>query len=230
MSRERIRTYLKQTPLVGPLAKLALRVYRRITFPGSGRYWEGRYAGGGTSGAGSYDEQGRGKAALLNRFVKEHHIRSVIEFGSGDGAQLALAEYPEYLGLDVSRTAIELCRERFRDDPAKRFFIQDGSLNLSGDPNFRAELALSLDVVYHLIEDPVFERYMRQLFGAAERFVIIYSTDEETGSRAPHVRHRAFSRWVEENIPGWRLTEKLSGEGPPPPDGPPVGFFVYGKA
>src|SRR5262249_56626361 len=116
---------------------------------------------------------------------------SVIEFGSGDGNQLALARYPQYLGFDVSERAVETCRERFRDDTSKRFALLN---DYAGE---RAELSLSLDVVYHLIEDDVFDSHLRSVFGAADRFVIVYSTntDEQSPLQRAHVRHRRFSAW-----------------------------------
>jgi hypothetical protein len=36
---------------------------------------------------------------------------------------------------------------------------------------FRAELGLSLEVIFHLVEDDVFDVYMRHLFASATRFV-----------------------------------------------------------
>ncbi len=56
-------------------------------FPGSQDYWVKRYAKGGNSGPGSYSELAKFKASVLNAFVREHGIQSVIEFGCGDGNQ-----------------------------------------------------------------------------------------------------------------------------------------------
>jgi hypothetical protein len=56
------------------------------------------------------------------------------------------------------------------------------------------------DVLYHLIEDTVFDSYMRRLFGSAKFFVMIYSTDHDY-RQAAHVRHRKFTSWVKENAP-----------------------------
>ena len=89
---------------------------QRIGFRGSARYWERNYARGGTSGPGSYNALAEAKAAFLNDFVRTRQVRSVIEFGCGDGHQLSLADYPAYIGLDVSRSAIELCKRRFAGD------------------------------------------------------------------------------------------------------------------
>ena len=145
----------------------------------------------------------------MNRFVSENEIASVIEFGSGDGAQLKLADYPNYIGVDVSRTAIETTREVFVSDPAKRFVHSDEL-----EPDHIADLSLSLDVVYHLVEDSVFERYMDQLFNSSQRFVIVYSSNIARASNSVHVRHRKFTEWVESHRPDFRLTKVLKNPHP----------------
>jgi len=186
---------------------------QRIGFGGSASFWEQRYAGGGWSGPGSYGQLARGKAEFLNAFVREHSIGSVIEFGCGDGNQLSLASYPRYIGLDVSKSAIELCIRRFADDGAKSFFLYSGSSFLDRGGLLSAELALSLDVVYHLTEDSVFETYMRHLFAAGRRYVIVYATNGVIRDDAPHVTHRKFSFWVDANMPEWRLKRVCKGPG-----------------
>ena len=47
----------------------------------------------------------------------------------------------------------------------------------------KADLSLSLDVIYHLVEDDVFEYYMRTLFEASNGYVIIYASDSDDGQR-----------------------------------------------
>ena len=75
------------------------------------------------------------------------------------------------------------------------------------------DLALSLDVIYHLVEDDVYENYMAQLFQASQRFVIIYSSNSDsvtTPTHVHHVRHREFTRWVAEERPdSWRLIKRI---------------------
>jgi len=166
----------------------------------SAGYWESRYRQGGNSGAGSYGHLARFKAEIVNAFVREHAITSVIEFGSGDGAQLALAEYPSYVGVDVSPTAVALCRQRFAADSTKQFHLAGGSAHDLDT----AELALSLDVVFHLVEDMAFDVYMHDLFGHARRFVIIYACDKDEATQDAHVRHRKFTDWIARNTDGWQ--------------------------
>ena len=95
-------TVVRRLPGVGG----ALSARRNRHFEGSQEYWERRYAGGGTSGAGSAGRLAAFKAQFLNDFVRAHDVTSVVEFGCGDGNQLALAAYPRYLGLDVSPASL----------------------------------------------------------------------------------------------------------------------------
>jgi SAM-dependent methyltransferase len=181
------------------------RLRQRPPFPGSEAYWRTRYQSGRDSGRGSRGELAAFKAEFLNGFVAEHQIASVIELGCGDGQQLELARYPSYFGLDVSAEALRLCRERFREDPTKRFGL---ATELDGEG---ADLALSLDVVYHLVEDSTFESYMERLFDAGRRFAIVYSSnrDRQPGDGPAHVRHRRFTDWVEAERPDFRLARRI---------------------
>ncbi len=207
----RIPQIVGAIPLVGTLAKAVAAMVRSPFFRGSIDYWEKRYTKGGTSGSGSFGESARFKAEVLNDFVKKHQIQSIIEFGCGDGNQLALADYPDYIGLDVSKAAVELCKKRFESDPKKSFFLYDSACFMDRRGLFRAELALSLDVIYHLVENEVFELYMTHLFAEANRFVVIFSTDTDTKPwyQSPHVRHRRFSEWIAVHFPQWTLINRI---------------------
>jgi SAM-dependent methyltransferase len=151
-------------------------------------YWERRYRRGGTSGAGSEGALAAYKARVVNDFVAERGIRSVIEFGCGDGRQLALMEYPRTLGLDVAPAAVEACRERFREDASKRFEVYvPGALP---EP-LSAELVVALDVVYHIVDDAELERTLDDIFRCAERHVILFANVAPRRSGPSlHVRYR----------------------------------------
>lgn len=179
-----------------------------VRFRNSQSYWESRYQAGGTSGVGSYSLQARYKADFMNGFVRENAIASIIEFGCGDGNQLGLAEYPLYLGIDVARPAIERCVESFGHDSSKSFMTCDLRAFADRARFLHADLALSLDVVFHLVEDDVFESYMRALFNSADRFVVIYARDrDEAPAFKRHVRWRNFTPWIERNVMGWELCQ-----------------------
>jgi hypothetical protein len=201
-------------------------------------YWEQRYDRGETSGCGSYGRLATFKAEVVNTFVAEKNIQSVIEFGCGDGNQLTLAHYPNYIGLDVSEKAINLCQSRFSDDPTKRFLLYNPAEFAENSSLYRAELAISLDVIFHLVEDDIFETYLNQLFSGAERYVIIYSSNVDLQPGASHVRHRCFTRWIEEHINDWLLVQKIPNKYPflgnlssaNPTDTSFSDFYVYEKA
>jgi SAM-dependent methyltransferase len=198
-----LRDRLKSLPGVSGLH----RAWLNLRFPGSGTYWDARYQQGGTSGDGSYGELAAFKAEILNRFVSEHDIHSVLELGCGDGNQLALARYPRYVGLDVSEHAVQRCIERFRGDSTKSFLLYSPTAFHDAGGALSADCALSLDVIYHLVEDDVYDKYLRDLFGASRRFVVIYSSDGTTDAlalrEAAHVRHRPVCDDVARRFPAF---------------------------
>jgi hypothetical protein len=96
-----------------------------------------------------------------------------------------------------------------------------------------AELTLSLDVIYHLIEDDVFADTVRTLFAWATRFVIIYASNTDSSWPSAHVRHRQFTRHVAATEPDWRLLAHLPNPYPYDPARPDdtsfADFFIYGQ-
>lgn len=207
---------------------------KQVWFPGSREFWETRYALGGNSGQGSYGKLAVFKADVLNAFVRKNAILSVVEFGCGDGNQLSLSQYPRYVGLDISATAVSLCLEKFDGDGSKSFFQYRPSCFADRQEIFQADLGLSLDVIYHLVEDEVFYAYMDHLFSASRKFVVIYSSDVDKDGRgyARHVRHRNFSQWVKERLPSWKLIETIKNPYPGSGDfarGSFADFFIFEK-
>jgi SAM-dependent methyltransferase len=226
-----IKERIKKIPIIGDLARqLYWKTIGKQTkpFPGSDKYWEERYAADGSSGVGSYDKFANFKAEIINSFVTNHQVTSVIEFGCGDGNQLELAKYQKYLGLDVSDTVISLCKQKFSSDTNKVFKSMQ---EYKGEI---AELSLSLDVIYHLVEDAVFVKYMMDLFNAASLYVIIYSSnsDDNSGYDGSHVKHRKFTTWIENNIVDWKIKEHVANKYPYNGDyktGSFADFYIYEK-
>jgi hypothetical protein len=71
-------------------------------------------------------------------------------------------------------------------------------------------------VIYHLVEDHVFERYMATLFDSAKVWVVIYSSNFQgvDERQAEHVRHRRFTDWIAVNRPGWACVEVVKNRFP----------------
>jgi hypothetical protein len=82
-----------------------------------------------------------------------------------------------------------------------------------------------------LVEDAVFEVYMRQLCDVATRFVIIYSSDLDARTALPHVRHRRFTDWLRQNRPEFQLVNEVPNPFPFDPEDPDntsfADFYVF---
>jgi hypothetical protein len=184
------------------------RIFKISKPASSAAYWEGRYKTGGNSGAGSYNELAEFKAEILNKAFVEYGIKQVTEFGCGDGHQLSKLEINSYIGLDVSETAIKKCTELFHSDPHKSFFLYQSAAFTDHHHLFQSDAAISLDVLFHLVEYPVFEKYLMDLFSSARRLVIIYGADLDYLPGTPHEYYRKFTGYISLNFPEWQL-EKL---------------------
>jgi SAM-dependent methyltransferase len=218
----RLRALISTTPWIGPAARtiagtpIVRELRKRFGFRDSKSYWERRYQKGRTSGVGSYGRLAEFKAEVLNSFVENNKIGSVIEFGCGDGTQLTFARYPRYTGVDVAEGSIALCRARFAADATKSFYLVGQVPKRLG----LFDLVLSLDVIYHLVEDEVFETYMKSLFERANRHVIIYSSNKVEDSGVPHVRHRRFTDWIQKQMPEWKSSGIIANKYPHDPKSP----------
>lgn len=208
-------------------SRAAVELRRRLRFPGTETYWDRRYADGGTSGAGSYGAPAAWKASVVNRWVEELGVRSVVDYGCGDGSQLSLARYPRYLGLDLSGAAVRMCVRRFADDPTKSFLRYDPQSFSDAAGWLRADMSLSLEVLFHLVDDGMFEDYLARLFDGADRYVVICSSDRSDLPQGPHERHRPFTSWVEHHRPGWQLDTRVD-----PPAGVDLvsSLYLYRRA
>lgn len=169
----------------------------------SADFWRNRYVTGGHSGAGAYGRLAVYKAHIVNVVAETRKVRSVVEFGSGDGNTASLFHLRHYTGVDVSPEVLERARARVGE---RKNWCWKSLAEYDADPQVH-DMAMSLDVIYHLVEDEVFEDYMARLFGASRRLVLIYSSDhaDDGQARAPHVRHRAYSDWVARAAPDWTL-------------------------
>jgi len=183
---------------------------RKLPFTGSDNYWNKRYETGGSSGLGSHYHLAQYKAEIINSFVNKYKIKSIIEFGCGDGNQLKLARYPSYKGYDISKDALSLCEKLFVNDNSKSFRLMD---EYNGE---KADLTLSLDVIFHLIEVDIYENYLERLFDASSKYVIIYSSniDRMKDYKTPHIKHRKFTNWIEKNRPSWKLIKRIPNQFP----------------
>jgi 2-polyprenyl-3-methyl-5-hydroxy-6-metoxy-1,4-benzoquinol methylase len=128
-----------------------------------------------------------------------------VELGCGDGNQLDIGKYPKYLGLDVSNTAVVKTRERFRDMKQYRF----AQINIYDDLKSEFgmfDVAMSLDVLMHLVEIEVYITHLLKLFSLAKKYVIVFAPNhDEPRARRNKLLYRKFTRYVAAAFPQWEI-------------------------
>jgi hypothetical protein len=154
----------------------------------STKYWEERYFNGGNSGNGSYGFLAEYKKDFINQFIVENNIKSLLEYGCGDCNQLSMIDCEKIIGVDVSKTVINICQNLL---PNSTFI----DLTVQKFPKIKSDLLLSLDVIYHLIEDNIYEEYIENIVNYGSDHLIIYSSNFENDSiYAKHVKPRNFTK------------------------------------
>lgn len=101
----------------------------------------------GGSGPGSYVENVKEWTSLINAFVKDKNVTSVLDLGCGDGQFLHLLDFNHlsYTGVDVSDVAI--AKNKSTEKPANFTFINE---DLSTLEYPQVDLILVKDVLQHL--------------------------------------------------------------------------------
>lgn len=193
----------------------------------SAEYWNNRYKNGGNSGMGSYNNLALFKAEIINNFIEKNKIKSIIDYGVGDGNQLKLINTKNkvYTGIDISPIIIKKCKDIFKEDKSKSFITHI-------DSNLKGELVISCDVLYHLIEENTYYEYLKNLFSMSEKYVIIYAKNEDV-NHVQHVKFRKFSNDID-NLQ-WTLIEHIPNRYPQLKLGDknditsPSDFYIYEK-
>ena len=173
-------------------------------------YWDKRYSQNKTSGSGSYGKLAKYKAKIINEFILENNIDNVIEWGCGDGNQLKYMHYNNYIGYDISPAIISKCKKLFKNDRTRKFELNNNYKNETAD------LSLSLDVIFHLIEDDIFDDYMNRLFNSSRKYVIIYSsnTNKQPDKKVVHFKNRKFTDWIDLYKNNFKLIKFIKNEYP----------------
>lgn len=168
-------------------------------------YWEERYATGGNSGKGSYNEEAQVKAEYINKLIIDKHIQTIQEYGSGDGNNLLLYKgFKHYNGYDISKTSIEICKHNKKINQKTCSFTSNVVTI-----DYNADLALCLDVLFHQVEDRDYLSLLKLIFTANHSYILLYTTNEEKLS-AQHVRHRKTLEDVKRLYPDYTLIDSYS--------------------
>jgi cyclopropane fatty-acyl-phospholipid synthase-like methyltransferase len=193
----------RKIPVLGRLKRLVRPAYHNLKFDNSNEYWKTRYELGGNSGEGSYGKLAKYKAQFINEFVETHDINSVIEFGCGDGNQASLYKFGNFTGIDIVPACIEICKRRFSN---RKFVFMTSDVYRNSQDKNKFDLSMSLDVVYHLVEDEAYFKYIDDVFSASSKYCLIYSSNFALyDNKVAHVKHRIFTEDVSARFPNWKL-------------------------
>ena len=157
-------------------------------------YWEKRYLAGGSSGLGSVGEHYAFKRDYLLRIIERYAIKSIVDYGCGDGFQIEPVILKErqgqtaprvqaYYGLDVSPTTIDNCRKHYARFARFRFDVLADFKPASFD------LSVSMDVLYHIIDYDEYVQYLNLIFSHSP-LTAIYANLEDSIPRSPHILSR----------------------------------------
>jgi len=182
----------------------------------SNKYWEDRYKNNETSGDGSYGNLAIFKGKIINSFIKEHNIKSILDLGCGDGNQLKHINTANinYIGVDPSTTIINKLKEIYKNDKNKNFIqLEMVMQNHYKLYNVKTELTLSCDVLFHLINLDIWEQHINNLFNISAKYVIIYAYDFNQDWNN-HCKSRRFTDFIREKYSNWQLIKVIKNEYP----------------
>lgn len=169
-------------------------------------YWEERYSVGGNSGSGSRGKLARRKADYISETLRRLGVASVVDWGCGDGTLLSLLDLGgvDYVGVDVSASGLAACAHKRSDRPLV-LWRDTTAVTL------RAEAAMSIDILFHFPDDSEYDTYLRNLFGSAERYVLVHNCEAGEEPAGEHVRWRRVSEDVASRFPSWKLIDTAPG-------------------
>ena len=187
--------------------RLQFNINEPDSLQNSSQFWNNHYEQGGNSGTGSYNKLAEFKADTINSFIQRKKVNTVIELGCGDGNQLSLIDYKFYTGIDVSEYIVNQNKKHYSSKENYNFFC-----SLTEREKYiyeKFDLSISMDVIFHLLENDVYEKYMYDLFNLSSKYVIIYSSNHEEFTPWPEYRHRNFLYFFQINFKekGWELME-----------------------
>lgn len=166
--------------------------------------WNNRYQNGGNSGSGSYNELYIFKRDIINNIINKNSIKSIIDFGCGDGNQIREINTKNYIGIDIAKTSIDICKMKYNGS-IKKFYTYKEIDTM----NLQAELTMSLDVLYHILEEELYVTYLKNLFSSSSKYVLIYSSNYD-GHIDGHMHTRKFTNNIENMFPNWDLHKKIN--------------------
>lgn len=164
---------------------------KKINFEVS-TYWDNRYRSGGGSGAGSEGTYLEIKKKVILPIINELGIKNIEDFGCGEGSLIPYLPLDRYKGYDISPTIINKLKNKYGGSTKYEFnLINEACV---GEP----DMALSLDVFFHLVEDSVCDEYLQKIIGSRPKWILFLTWNSKViyteHIKGTHVRYRDLTR------------------------------------
>lgn len=130
------------------------------------KYWDERYAAGGTSGAGSIGALRDWKHQIIRSYAGTP--ASVIDIGCGDLSFWHGNPPVTYTGIDISSVIIARNQRRY---PEHRWICAPGSAR----PPVSAPVVLCLDMLFHILDETEYRRTLETICACSERWIFAYT-------------------------------------------------------
>jgi len=171
------------------------------------KYWENRYNSGGNSGNGSYGEGLKNKALLLNNLINKYDLKSISDVGCGECTLLPyLQGIRKYYGYDISPTVLSKISKNNQDGFSKEFILLTNNTKIVS-----SDLVLSLEVIFHQVNDDEYLDYMRKLVNSNGEYLLILTMNEgilkTNHIKNRHIKYRDISKFMDST--NYSLVEKF---------------------
>lgn len=161
------------------------------------KIWEDRYVNKGNSGFGSYQKDLYDyKLGFVRDVITQYNIKTVFDYGCGDGHVvseiIAGRDVDSYIGIDLSPYIIEQNRKKYKD----KIYYTLEEYNFDQKETF--DLVISLDVIYHIMEEAFYYETLSKLFELSKKYVLIYAVDKDL-LYSGHMHFRRFTNKIPNN-------------------------------
>lgn len=200
------------------------------------KWWNSWYGSGHSSGPGSEGKLLEYKVNYLNKLFKEHNIKTVLDFGCGDGVVASKLNCQFYLGVDISDQAIKLCKARINRQGfsfERRHFFDHTPMVIKNKFASSLDCCMCIDVLYHISDVRVLNKTLETLFTLRARIIVLYTFLEYAEFSEDMMEYlkpsaclycRNFSDVLANLSKSYKLIDKVK-----PKSGTEAGFLVYEK-
>lgn len=194
-------------------------------------YWDSWYSSSTNSGPGSQGKLQEFKINYLNKLFKQFEIKTVLDFGCGDGSLALGLHCRSYFGIDIAAKAIELCKKRVNRPgfsfECMHFFDYTPSIIENKFPS-GLDCCICIDTLYHIFTKEILNKTLESLFSTGAKIVVLYTIPSESLKLPFHpmlqIYGEEFSNALSESSKFYKLINKTR-----PISGTAAGFLVYEK-